>query len=69
MIEAKARGQWWSNSAGAAPPVHWLELASSPGSLTLLKAPELMLPFLLQNIWVSFLFLEQLLVPVTASQN
>lgn len=61
MIETKARGQRWSDSAGAAPPVHWLELASSLGSLTLLKAPELMH----QNIWVSLLFLEQLLVPVT----
>lgn len=30
--------------------LHSLELASSLGSLTLLKAPELMHPFLLQNL-------------------
>lgn len=43
----------------------WPLLVSSIRSLTLLEASELVHPFLLQNIWVSLLFLEQLLVPVT----
>lgn len=42
----------------------WPLLVSYLGSLTLPEASELMHPFLLQNIWVSLLFLEQLLVPV-----
>lgn len=62
MLETKAKGQWWSDGADAAPPVHSLKLAySAQGSCahTSLSAAE----------HLSLFFLEQLLVPVTVSQN